>query len=301
MHWEKLLIISRPRFWIYVFGPFLIGWIAWLDFFSQWDILAGLTQYKTLVTGALLLVAADYFLFSANLFIYGINDLSDDDTDKYNDKKWSYEHSLQTQERTRLARAIIIFAGTEWLLLMLLLVWTQKELYQYEQRRWGIIWLVLFRATAYLYSSPPVRAKAQPLLDGLFNVLYIFPAIIWWLVAWNSIVGFPWLAFVAGWLRAMAMHAYSAIPDIEPDAHAWLATTAVYLGKTQTLRYCALLRAWAAYLWSLFLGLPMLVMWWAYLMMVGASFTGNIMKLYTRFPRINALVGFVVFWLIVVG
>gem|GEM_PF-5309837 len=36
---------------------------------------------------ALLIIAADYFLFSANLFVYGINDLSDDDTDCFNDKK----------------------------------------------------------------------------------------------------------------------------------------------------------------------------------------------------------------------
>lgn len=54
--------------------------------------------------------------------------------------------------------------------------------------------------------------------------------------------------FVAALLRCMAMHAYSAIPDIEPDAAAGLKTTAVVLRKQGTLLYCRLLRGIAAVL-----------------------------------------------------
>ena len=233
--------------------------------------------------------------------MYGINDLSDDDTDKYNEKKWSYEHELQTNERTRLARNISIFAGTEGLVLMLLLVWTQKELFGYEQWRWWIVALVWFWATAYLYSSPPVRAKALPFLDGIFNVLYIFPAIIWWLVSGHGIEWFSWIAFVGGWLWSMAMHAYSAIPDIEPDMQAGLTTTAVYLGRTKTLMYCWILRAGAAVLWWTLLWRPMLLIWCLYLAMIGRSFSGDIAKLYTFFPYLNGIVGFILFWMIVMG
>jgi lycopene elongase/hydratase (dihydrobisanhydrobacterioruberin-forming) len=46
----------------------------------------------------------------------------------------------------------------------------------------------------------------------------------------------------------MAMHAYSAIPDIQPDTEAGLTTTAVYLGKQGTLIYCGLLWVAAAIL-----------------------------------------------------
>ena len=300
MHWATLITISRPRFWMYLFGPFLIWWVAGLANF-QWDIFQWLAQYKTFLLAALLLVAADYFLFSANLFVYGINDLSDDDTDKYNTKKWSYEHSLQVDERTWLARQIIIFAGTEWLVLMLLLVRSQKEIFGYEQRRWWIIALLWFWLSAYFYSSVPIRAKSKPFIDGIFNVLYIFPALIGWLVSGQSGEWFSWLAFAWGLLWAMAMHAYSAIPDIEPDKQAWLLTTAVFLGKTKTLIYCALLRWAAAILGYTLLWAPLLLIGCVYLLMIGASFTWDIMKLYTFFPWINWVVGFLLFWLIVIG
>lgn len=36
-------------------------------------------------------------------------------------------------------------------------------------------------------------------------------------------------SIIAAWLRAMAMHAYSAIPDIQPDADAGVHTTATFL------------------------------------------------------------------------
>jgi len=301
MQFEKLLRISRPRFWIYLFGPFLIGRIAGLDMLFSWDFFEWLRQYSNIMLLALLIIAADYFLFSANLFVYGINDLSDDDTDCFNDKKWSYEHSLACDERTWLARHIIAFAGTEWLLLMVLLVRTQKNIFTHEQRRRWIVALLLFWVTSYFYSSVPVRAKSKPFLDGIFNVLYIVPAIIWWIVSGHGIEGFSRVGFAAGWLRAMAMHAYSAIPDIEPDAKAWITTTAVFLGKEYTLVYCWVLRAAAAFLWFVVLWWPVLFMGAVYLIMIFLSFSWDVMKLYTRFPWINAWLGFVLFWLIVLG
>ncbi len=299
MHVEKLLRISRPRFWIYLFGPFLIGWIAGLDTLFAWDLFLGLSQYKDFLLLALLIIAADYFLFSANLFVYGINDLSDDDTDCFNDKKWTYEHSLAFEERTWLARNIIAFAGAEGMLLMVLLVRTQKNIFEHEQRWRWIVALLLFWITSYFYSSVPIRAKSKPFLDGIFNVLYIVPSLVWRIVSGHSIDGFSWIGFGAWWLWAMAMHAYSAIPDIEPDAKAWITTTAVFLGKEKTLLYCWVLRAAAAFLWFTVFGLPILMMWAVYLIVIALSFTQDIMKLYKRFPWINAGLGFVLFWLIV--
>ncbi len=299
MQLENLIKISRPRFRMYLFGPFLIWRVAWINDLYQWDMLSWLVQYKTFILAVLLLVAADYFLFSANLFVYGINDLSDDDTDQYNSKKWSYEHSLQKEERTRLARHIIIFAWAEWMLLMLLLVWTQKVMFWYiDWRRW-ILALVLFWATSYLYSSLPVRAKSLPFIDGLFNVLYIFPAIVWRLVSWHNIEWFAWLAFWAWWLRAMGMHAYSAIPDIEPDRKASLVTTAVYLWKEKTLVYCWLLRSLAAILAYDFLWTPIILVLLLYITAIILSFRTKVMNIYKRFPWINGFVGFLLFWLIV--
>lgn len=58
---------------------------------------------------------------------------------------------------------------------------------------------------------------------------------------------------IASWFWVIAMHCYSAIPDIQPDRQAGLNTTAVYLGKNKSLIYCAIL-----YLLSALLSFPTL-------------------------------------------
>ena len=80
---KTLLSISRPRFWHYLIGPRLIGYTASLshlgDFGQQrwfWVFLV-------------------YFSFPANLLVYGVNDISDGDTDQHNPKKKGYESMLQ--------------------------------------------------------------------------------------------------------------------------------------------------------------------------------------------------------------
>ncbi len=298
MQWERLIRISRPRFWMYMFGPFLIGWIAGIVHQTWGDIFAGFAIYRSVPMFLLLLTAVDYFLFSANLFVYGVNDIADGDTDKHNIKKQGYEDALQENQKSRLSRKIWLFNGIEWGLLLVLLIYVQRYVYMDAQRRWWGLALVLFWLSAYYYSSKPIRAKSKPFIDGIFNILYILPSVVWWIVAGNSIVWFSRVAFVAARLWAMAMHAYSAIPDIQPDREAGLTTTAVLLGKRGTLIYCGLLWALAAYLWYTVVWVPLLLMWWVYLAMIIASFSSDVMSLYRRFPRINAGVGFVLFWVV---
>jgi lycopene elongase/hydratase (dihydrobisanhydrobacterioruberin-forming) len=101
MKLSRVLRISRPRFWIYELGPFMIG------------ILGGLLTYVLMVQGGAstyaiaeiglgpvtsvaeifrnhwvsIMIFAVYFLISANIRIYGINDIYDYETDKLNPKK----------------------------------------------------------------------------------------------------------------------------------------------------------------------------------------------------------------------
>jgi 4-hydroxybenzoate polyprenyltransferase len=49
----------------------------------------------------------------------------------------------------------------------------------------------------------------------------------------------------------MAMHTYSAIPDIDVDKEVGIITTAGFLGKNKTLIYCGTLRALSTLLASL--------------------------------------------------
>lgn len=90
-----LIKVSRPRFWIYVFGPYLLG------------LAAGATSGSHLLSVSVIAYAA-YFLFPANLLIYGVNDIFDFDTDKLNPKKQEYETLVRPEERRGLTLAILI-------------------------------------------------------------------------------------------------------------------------------------------------------------------------------------------------
>ena len=68
-----------------------------------------------------------------------------------------------------------------------------------------------------IYSLPPIRAKAVPFFDGITNILYVLPGIMAYLVL-HSDLSRPLV--IAAWAWVMAMHAYSAIPDIEADTKA---------------------------------------------------------------------------------
>lgn len=158
----------------------------------------------------------------------------------------------------------------------------------------------LFLFTSFFYSLPPIRAKTRPFLDGLFNVLYILPALFVYLL-FAPVESLIWSSVVAWWLRCMAMHAYSALPDIVPDREAWLLTTAVYLGEKTTLLYCAVLRMGAGFLVSGIFPLFAIIATSVYVFLVSLSFRYPVFALYKLFPWINACIGFWLFWLVVLS
>ena len=102
--------------------------------------------------------------------------------------------------------------------------------------------------------------------------------------------------FFAALLRCMAMHCYSAIPDIEPDRKAWLTTTAVYLGKQNSLIYCAVLYALSAFLSFPTLWWFSIVGWIIYIsVMILSMVKKDLFALYKLFPYINLIIWFLLF------
>src|SRR5215210_3559286 len=82
--------ISRPRFWLYLFGTYLVGLAAGAastsDFIRLDSILFGI-----------------YFLLPANLLVYGINDIFDFETYRLNPKKEEYEMLVRPESHKLLA------------------------------------------------------------------------------------------------------------------------------------------------------------------------------------------------------
>ncbi|NKE36760.1 prenyltransferase [Natronococcus sp. JC468] len=257
-----LLVLSRPRFWLYLAGPVLVG-----------------AAYGASSIGELFEPAAValfvYFLVPANVFLYGINDIFDRDIDAANPKKDDREARYRGQRTVPPAVALTGGLGLALFPLVSRAAWP---------------WLVGFLVLGAAYSAPPLRFKTTPLLDSVSNGLYIMPGA----AAYAAVAGSqpPVLAVVGGWLWAMGMHTFSAIPDIEPDRETGIRTTATVLGEDRTYAYCGACWLASAVAFGALdprLGAAMAV----YPLGVVAIATSSVAvdRAYWWFPAINTIVG----------
>ncbi len=272
-----LLRVSRPRFWIYVFGPYLIGLAAGAS--SRFDVLS-----------VSVVAFAVYFLFPANLLVYGVNDIFDFETDKLNPKKQEYETLVRPGDRKGLIYAILI-TNVPFVLAVFFLNGVAKMA------------MVGFLFLSILYSAPPIRAKAIPIVDSMFNSLYFMPGIFAYGIMTGELP--PATAMIAAFLWTMAMHAYSAIPDIQADKEAKVETVATLLRREGTLFFCS-----ACYLLAALFAFPHLgvfagILGIVYLAMMAASLltrqTGGVYRLYRYFPILNSACGFLLFLYVALG
>lgn len=266
---RKLLKISRPRFWAYLAGTFLLGAVY------------GIPSLSLLQTPSLLFFFF-WFTFPANLFLYGINDIFDYDTDINNPKKEKREALVQKSEYPALK---------SWISIMLTF---GIILVSYFYTPVLAFFFLIFLFLSCFYSAVPIRAKAVPFVDTLFNSLYVIPGIMGYYLATHTLP--PFEIVFAGITWCMAMHAYSAIPDIEVDKAAGIKTVATILGRSQTLIFCFLCYGISGYLlisFSSWIGL--LIGIYPVLMVLNFFFSEkNLEKFYWIFPWINMFVGAVI-------
>jgi len=271
-----LLKVSRPRFWIYVFGPYIIGLVAAIANRNE------LLNWRVFIFGL-------YFTLPANLLIYGINDIFDYETDKLNAKKSDYE-TLVTPERRRSLGIVIAALNLPFIAVAGLGV------------RHALFALAVFLFLSVFYSAPPIRAKAKPLLDSAFNVLYIMPGVFAYVMLNGNIP--PVELVVAGGCWTAAMHAFSAIPDIGADREAGLPTIATTLGSSGTHLFCLAAYIISAVLSFRYLGYAGILIGLIYAVMMLFSMLGKdkeaVFEVYRRFPLVNAGIGFAIFWYVAI-
>jgi 4-hydroxybenzoate polyprenyltransferase len=267
-----LLKTSRPRFWLYLAGPYVVGYTAGAD-----GVRVGLDPLF-----ALWLV---YFLLPANLLLYGVNDYFDRDTDALNPKKGDRENRLRDAQARTLRRALAaVLAAT----VLAAAPSTDATLYA--------LWAAFVGLSA-AYSAPPLRLKARPLVDSASNVLYGLPGVIGYYQSSGTLP--PAAVMLAVLLWTAGMHLFSAVPDIACDREAGVRTTAVALGYRGSLLLCAALWAAAlaagaasvvpAGLAAAGLVYPAVPLWLA------ARPRAPIGPVYWSFPLINGLAGFCLF------
>jgi len=271
-----LLTLSRPRFWLYLAGPVIVGVAA-----------AARTPGELFAPLAVAFFA--YFLVPANLFLYGVNDVFDADVDAENPKKEGREARWQG-DRTVVATILVSGAlGVGLTAVTPAVAWP---------------YLAGFFFLAVEYSAPPLRFKTTPFLDSLSNGLYILPGA----AAFATLTGThpPLGALVGAWLWTMGMHTFSAIPDIEPDREAGIATTATVLGEERTYAYCG--AAWlAAAVAFAVVDARISLLLLAYPVVVFALYWSDVPtdRAYWWYPALNTLVGMVLtmglLWRLVYG
>jgi lycopene elongase/hydratase (dihydrobisanhydrobacterioruberin-forming) len=267
---KALLKISRPRFWMYTAGPFLLGYVGGLP--TGWRDVYPLDFW--------LLFA--YYLIPANVLLYGINDWFDAETDALNKKKDTHEHRLERTERRWLATVLVVCVVISVGVMALM-----------PPQAWML--QVLFIGLSIAYSAPPLRLKTWPSIDSYSNALYVIPGVIGYIVTAGKFPPVLMIMAAVGW--AAGMHAYSAIPDIEPDREAGIATIAVMLGKTGTLLFVggnwlffAVLTIWViGAVGAVTLIYPLLIV--VLLLRPQISLT----RMYWWLPVINGLMGFAAF------
>jgi 4-hydroxybenzoate polyprenyltransferase len=260
-----LFWLSRPRFWLYQGGPVVVAVTYAAD---------GPGELFSPLAVALFL----YFTIPANVFLYGVNDIFDQDIDQVNPKK---DEGREVSYRGD--RIVVVSIVVSGLLATGFLRWLPPL---------GIAALLAWAALSVEYSAPPLRFKTTPLVDSVSNGLYILPGV----VAYAAIEGVapPATAVAGAWLWTMGMHTFSAIPDIEPDREAGIETTATFLGESNTYYYCVMCWLTASFVFTythwvfglLLLVYPGLVFG---ILAVGV----DIDEAYWWYPAINTLVGMV--------
>ena len=199
-----IISISRPRFWSYLAGPWAVGMVSAAN--SIYDFQNILFWFGLL-----------FFLWPANFLLYGINDYTDRDTDKFNPKKKDYEKLYEQRQNivfwSLLSSLTVICVAFAWLIPNF-----------YSRIIFGL-WIIL----SFFYSLKPLRFKSRVFLDSISNVLYILPGILVFLI-FQPLNNLSVPLVFAAWIWAMGMHLFSSLPDIDSDKKAKLNTTAVWLG-----------------------------------------------------------------------
>lgn len=215
----KLFWVSRPISWVNTAFPFAAGYLLTV---GQVDLL--------------FILGTIYFLWPYNLFLYGINDVFDYESDILNPRKGGVEG----MKESRAFHPTIIWATAVMNIPFVVYLFSIGDMVTKL-----VFAFVLFAVAAY--SVAGLRFKEKPVLDSITSSLHFVGPLLFAF----SITGFKldYLPFIiAFFLWGMASHAFGAVQDILPDRKAGLASIATVFGAKWTVRLAALMYQVAAVL-----------------------------------------------------
>lgn len=206
-----LFQMSRPIWWIHMILPMLFAILYAADSISQ--ILSPVSLWFLV-----------YFSLPGNLYVYGMNDAFDIDTDQVNPRKLDDETPSVIYQRDNINILIIIISG----LLMASVVLVTTDIVVLSL-------LAILGVSPILYNISPIRLKSTPFLDSFITSTLLIPSIAVYAAIAGSLPPLPLIA--GGWVWGMGYHMVAAIEDLEPDREAGLLTTATLLGRKWSVIY----------------------------------------------------------------
>lgn len=202
--WWRLLLATRPVSWINTALPFVGGALA-----------AGAGE----AVGAWFLPLLLWWGVAYNLFLYGINDLYDLQTDRRNPRKGGAEGAMLHDGDLPTLRHLLVVAASTSALFVLTGTLTAPVA--------AVIGIVF--ATAY--SAPwLVRARAVPILDSVISAThFVIPAVAG--LALGGVFESAWIApLLAFFFWNMASHVVGALQDVEADRRSGISTVGTRFG-----------------------------------------------------------------------
>jgi len=213
---RKILELSRPVLWINTVGP---AWVGLWTTGSLWQ-----SSFLPILL---------WLCLPFNLLIYGVNDITDKDTDALNDRKGGWEGARVSKRDIPGVLAWVALLNVPFLAYSMV-----------TYSRDALIAIAVYTIVFLLYSLPP-RLKSRPVLDSVSNAAYALPLVFVPLTVHGQVV---WPAALGLMAWSVAKHCFDSIQDIEEDRRAGLKTTAVVFGKTGALVFCGAF--WGLSSWS---------------------------------------------------
>ncbi|MFX1509561.1 MAG: UbiA family prenyltransferase [Promethearchaeota archaeon] len=193
---------SRPLGWI----PAQLGFLAF-SFLSG----AGLVP--------LLLLQMALLSFPYCIFLYGINDIYDYESDKINPRKESLLSTrLEPKDHALVKR--ISFAVVVMLVLSSLITLNLTN----------ILAMLILLFFSYFYSAPPIRFKEKPPFDSISNGIIVYGVTLLGFSFGGTLLEYPLKGyFVIACI--IGLHAFSTVMDYSFDKEVGERTFAVVFGK----------------------------------------------------------------------
>lgn len=210
---SRLVVISRPVLWVNTIGPAVMA--MWI----------GGELFNPEIIPLLIWLTVPF-----NLWLYGINDIFDRETDLLNARKGGVQG------------AVLAVSEIKWVLWGIAVTNIPFLIYFFlNYSLVANIWIVVYYLFFLNYSAPPLRWKSRPFWDAFSNIDYAFP-LVFVALALNYEVN--WIGAIGLMLWGVAKQAYDAIQDIYEDRAVGIETTATKLDIKGTV-------IWSTVFWSL--------------------------------------------------